>query len=384
MLYFLCTHMKDFNPTAAYKPFKKNQQAGHTASHHFDHEAYFQDLAETTRSIREGNPVRGIPADPAGAEQYLRQETIKSRYNVALELRRRKEHEVRDEDHEHYIASLVNDYHEYLEGSESGVIGKEKFQDADHVPEPDYDILGQSPIYPYEKDLNLTIGQKKEMMKKVVRHLRGRNIFVVFSKTIDDVSADDTKGDYLELNEDGTRDLPIGELMGNKIILNPWNVDFMSTFLTIGHLYGHMVQEMTIEEYAGIREFLAYPKPLDMSIVQAKYAQQYGGRNYKDDFKVFEEEAFAYAKYTFQQAGIEWNETIEHAMRTYIDTDFDELWEWSTQLPEKSAMSFMERFEQYYNDPVRRNVGVLKAKEVGIRVMANDDGNIKVVREGKI
>lgn len=376
--------MENFNPTAAFKPEKRNEHEATAEDSYFDFEKYRHDLAETLRSIRNGDAAKDVPPDPAGAEQYLRQERIKSRYNVALELHRRKENEIRGKDYEDRIDALASEYDEYISDGEGGIIGKEKFENAEYIAEPNYDSLDESPIYPYENDLDLTMEKKKGMMKKIVEYLRQRNIFIEFSKTINDVTADDTKGGYIELNEDGSRDLPIGELMGNKIILNPWNVDFMSTFLTIGHLYGHMVQEMNIEEYKGIRKFLTYPKPLDMDLVQKEYAEMYGGRDYKKDFKIFEEEAFSYAKYTFEQAGIEWNQNIEHAMRTYIDTDFDELWEWSTQSPEKSAQNFMDRFEEYYNDEERKKAPPLKAKEVGVMVVASNEGYIKVVREGQL
>lgn len=372
--------MENFNPTAAFKPDKKNDSEDIA----FDFEQYRHDFARTLRLIRNGDASKGVTPDPDGAEQYLRQERIKTRYNVALELHKRKENALRKKDYGSRINILVSEYDEYIANGESGIIGKEKFEDSASAPETNYDILDESPIYPYENDLNLSMEKKKEMMKKVVEYLREHNIFVEFSKTINDVTADDTKGGYLELNEDGSRNLPIGELMGNKIILNPWNVDFMSTFLTIGHLYGHMVQEMNLKEYAGIRKFLAYPKPLDMEVVQKEYAEMYGGRDYRKDFKVFEEEAFAYAKFTFQKAGIVWNPNLEHAMRTYIDTDFDELWDWSTQSPEKSAQNFMDRFDEYYKDDKRKNQEPLKAKEVGINVVSSDEGNIKVVREGRL
>jgi hypothetical protein len=340
--------MKTFNPTAAYKPKAP-----------FNSTDYKDELEKTLSSI----------SDTGAFNQYLQQEMIKTRYNVSKN---------------DGLTELLAEYNVYLSKNETGIIGKEQFENAEEVPEPDYNILDNSPIYPYEKNLNLTMEKKKEMMKKIVRYLRRHNIYVLFARTIADVTADDTKGEYIELNPDGTRDLPIGELMGNKIILNPWNVDFMSTFLTIGHLYGHMVQEMTLEEYKGIREFLSYPKPLNMELVQKHYFEKYGGRDYKKDFKVFEEEAFAYAKYTFDKAEIEWNKNLEHAMRTYIDTDFDELWEWSTQAPEKSAQQFMERYEQYYQDEARKNHPILSAKEVGIQVVASNHGAIKVVREGKL
>ncbi|HEY4515771.1 MAG TPA: hypothetical protein VJH67_01135 [Candidatus Paceibacterota bacterium] len=376
--------MKNFNPTAAFKPEKRVDLGNNPESEAFDFEQYRHELAQTLRSIRNGDPEKGITPDPIGAEQYLKQERIKSRYNAALELHRRKENELRGKDYEHRVDTLIEEYEEYVAGNEHGIIGKEKFEDPEQIERPNYDVIDESPIYPYEDDLKLSAEQKKKMMKMVVEYLRTHNIFVQFSKTINDVSADDTKAGYIKLNEDGSRDLPIGELMGNKIILNPWNVDFMSTFLTIGHLYGHMVQEMNLKEYAGIRKFLTYPKPLDMEVVQREYAEMYGGRDYRADFKIFEEEAFAYAKYTFQQAGVEWTPELEHAMRTYIDTDFDELWEWSTQNPEKSAQDFMTRFEEYYNDEDRKKAETLKAKEVGIVVVPSGEGEIRVVREGQL
>ncbi len=351
----------------------------------FDFENYRHDLARTVTELRRGDPKKGLAPDPDAAEQYLRQETIKTRYTVARELYRRKEKRLRNEDYQDRIELLISEYDRHTAHSkEQGIIGKDKFESADHISEPNYDILDESPIYPYEKNLDLSMADKKELLKKAVDYLRERGIFIQFAKTINDAAADNTKGEYLKLNEDGTRDLPIGELMGNKIIVNPWNVDFMSTFLTIGHLYGHLAQEMNIEEYQGIRKFLAYPKPLDMEVVQKEYAEMYGGRDYKADFKIFEEEAFAYAKHAFQEAGIQWTPALEHAMRAYIDTDFDELWEWSTQKPEKEAKSFMDRYETYYLDLTRQKYPELKAKQQAIKVIPNKEGNIKVVREGKI
>ncbi len=357
--------MKINIPTAAFMP--------NTINGIFDHNGYIKKLNNKIQKIQ-----KTLGGD--AAEQYLNQEKFKVRYSVAMELLARENALKLKTDRPYELVELVNEYNEYLTKS----LGVSKVNKNNNVPlEPDYSILADSPVYPYEADLGISLEQKKVMMQKVVRYLRKKNIFVEFSKTIKDSEANDTKGGYITLSENGERELPIGELVGNRILVNPWNVDFMSCFLTIGHLYGHMVQEMHLFEIAGIREFLAYPKPLNLALVQKNYKARYGRDDYKKDFKIFEEEAFAYAKYSFQEAGIEWSSKIEYAMRVYIETDFDELWRWATQAPEKEAKAFMELFNEYY----LKYTGKFKdlyAKNVSIEVVESNSENISVVRDGKI
>ena len=44
----------------------------------------------------------------------------------------------------------------------------------------------------------------------------------------------------------------------------------------------------------------------------------------------------------------------------------------------------MDRYEEYYEDEARKEHEALRAKEVGISVVASNEGGIKVVREGKL
>ena len=374
--------METFNPTSAFKPEKIEshslEEYDGVSQEVFNFKSYRTDLAAKLKSIR-GNSDEGREA----AQQFLDQERFKVRYNVALELHQREEAITREQDREQRIPALVREYDSYIREDADSILGKTKYEGAETIPEPDYDLIDLSPVYPYEKDLDLSQEKKKEMMKNVVQYLRAKNIFVVFSKTIEDATANDTKEDYIELSESGERDLPIGELVGNKILINPWNVDFMSQFLTVGHLYGHMVQEMHMEEIKGIREFLAYPKPLDMDLVQKKYQEGYGNRDYKEDFKSFEEEAFAYAKFSFQEAGIDWTDKLEHATRVYIEADFDELWRWATESSEKEATSFNKLYNTYY-EKYKGKFPNLQPKKVGVRVEPSEEESVRVVRDGEL
>jgi hypothetical protein len=357
------------NPTAAFKP--------NTIDGQFDYQTYIFQLEDTISDIKSSSDNGDI-----AAEQYLEQEQFKVRYNVAMELLARENAQKEKSDRDDKLVDLVSTYQNYIAQDTQIILGEKDGKLHDIHPEPDYDILEQSPIYPYEQDLGLSMEDKKNMMKHVVQYLRERNVYVVFSKTIQDADADDSKGSYIQLGENGERELPIGELVGNIILINPWNVDFISSFLTIGHLYGHMVQEMHLPEVQGIREFLAYPKPLDINLVQKNYRHKYGRSDYKDDFKHFEEEAFAYAKYSFQEAGINWNEKLEYAMRVYIETDFDELWRWATEMPEKEAKAFMELYNEYY-EKYKDLFPPLQAKKIDILVTESQSDNISVVRDNK-
>lgn len=368
--------LEKFNPTSAFKPEKNKNSKYFKEQQSLDFEKYRNDLAAKLWEIRKKN-------GPDAAQQYLDQERYKTRYNIALELHQRKEARIRKKDRENRISTLIRSYDQYIREDKDSIIGKIKFEGKEKNPEPDYNLIDASPVYSYEDDLGLTQEKKKEMMRQVVQYLRQKNIFVIFSKTIEDAHANDTKSKYIEVSEEGTRDLPIGELMGNKILINPWNVDFMSQFFTIGHLYGHMVQEMNMPEISGIREFLEYPKPLDMNLVQKNYQEKYGREDYKKDFKFFEEEAFAYAKYSFQEAGIVWNDKLEHAMRVYIEADFDELWRWATEEPEKEASAFNKLYDEYYKK-YKGKFSELTAKQIGVHVEPSDQENIRVVRDGQL
>ena len=249
------------------------------------------------------------------------------------------------------------------------------------VPQLAYDQVLRSPIYEYEKGLNLTPEKKVGMLSKVDAYLRERGIYTIFTDKIVDDEADIQKPWEIQEGKN-YRDLPIAELVGNKILINPKDVDFMSIFLSIGHIYGHLVQRTEPEEYEGITRFLEYPKPLDLKIIQTDYDRDFGGE-YKKDFKVYEEEAFAYAKYTFQEAGIPFTSELEYAMRVYIEADFEELWKWSTSAPQKEASNFMQTFTRIYEEG-KGGCTPLAPKAVSVEVVPDKAGRIKVVRDGKV
>lgn len=248
-------------------------------------------------------------------------------------------------------------------------------------PTLDYKQVLKSPVFDYEENLHLNAEKKIEMLRKVTEYLKDRDIYVIFTDKIIDDEADVSKPWEIQ---DGKnyRDLPIAELVGNKILINPENVDFMSVFLSIGHIYGHLVQRATPEKYEGITRFLEYPKPLDLNIIQRDYDKDFGG-DYKSDFKLYEEEAFSYAKYSFQESGIDVTPEIEYAMRVYIEADFEELWKWSVSSPQKDASDFMQTFTRIYND-MKGVCTPLVPKKVTIHVEPDKNGRIKVVRDGKV
>lgn len=243
--------------------------------------------------------------------------------------------------------------------------------------EPRFYELKFMPIYEYEKDLGLSMGDKIEMLDKVITYLEKGNIYVTFTdRVFDDVKHWERKG-----NEEW-RHLPVAELQGNNICVNPREIDFLSLFLSIGHIYGHLVQRMNENKYKPITDFLELPKPLDIDKLMLDYKNQYGG-NYKEDFLKFEIEAFAYAKYAFQKAGVEFTPWLEYAMNVYIEADFNELWRWITTEPLKSGQSFMNEFTKlWYGD--KKRYQFLKPKPVEIQVVPDPNGSLIVVRDEKV
>jgi hypothetical protein len=98
---------------------------------------------------------------------------------------------------------------------------------------------------------------------------------------------------------------------------------------------------------------------------------------------VFEKEAFAYAKYAFQKAGIVFAPWLEYAMNVYIEADFNELWRWITTEPLKSGQSFMSEFTKLWKGDKNR-YGVLEAKEIEVKVIPDPNGSLIVVRDEKM
>lgn len=234
------------------------------------------------------------------------------------------------------------------------------------------------PVYAYEKELYLDQEDKIDMLSKIINYLEKSNINVTFTDRI----LDNIKPWEREQGKEW-RHLPIAELQGNNICVNPREIDFLSVFLSIGHIYGHMVQRMDQKKYKPITDFLELPKPLDVDHLLSQYKEEYGG-DYKQDFLEFEKEAFAYAKYTFQQAGIEFNEKMEYAMNVYIEADFNELWKWITTEPLKSGYTFMDEFTKLWNLPNKERYDLLPAKAINIEVIPDPEGSLIVVRDEKI
>ncbi|MFN8353681.1 MAG: hypothetical protein U0Y10_04525 [Spirosomataceae bacterium] len=230
-----------------------------------------------------------------------------------------------------------------------------------------------TPVYVYEKELGLSIEDKLKLLQNVITYLKERNINVTFTDRV----YDDEKS-WERQEGENWRYLPVAELQGNNICINPRNIDFLSIYLSIGHIYGHLVQRMDHEKYKPITDFLDYPKPLDLNLVLSEYRMKFGG-NYKDDFLKFEIEAFQYAKYAFIKAGNEFNELMDYAMNVYIETDFNELWRWVTVSNQKSGPSFMDEFQKlWYNN--RGKYTVISPKEVEVNVVADPEGSLIVVR----
>ena len=233
------------------------------------------------------------------------------------------------------------------------------------------------PVYPYEKELGLTIEDKIQLLTKVINFLERKNIQVTFTdRIVDDIKTWE--------REEGKkwRYLPIAELQGNNICINPRNIDFLSVFMSIGHIYGHLVQRMEYEKYKPLTDLLEIPKPMDLEFHFREYKKQFGS-DYKLDFLAFEKEAFSYAKYTFIEAGIEWTETLEYAMNVYIEADFNELWKWIVESPLKSGETFMDEFQRLWN--IRQgDYKVLPSKEVSIEVKPDKNGSLIVVRNDNV
>lgn len=244
----------------------------------------------------------------------------------------------------------------------------------DLLNNPDFYELKFTPVYEYENELGLTTESKLTLLQNVVTYLKERNINVTFTDRI----YDDEK--TWERNEgENWRYLPVAELQGNNICINPRNVDFLSIYLSIGHIYGHLVQRMEYERYKPITDFLEFEKPLVLDKILAEYRKKYG-RNYKEDFLEFEIEAFQYAKYAFIKAGNEFNGLMDYAMNVYIETDFNELWRWVTVSNQKSGPGFMDEFQKlWYNN--RGKYTAILPKEVEVNVVPDPNGSLIVVRD---
>ena len=239
---------------------------------------------------------------------------------------------------------------------------------------PDFYELKFTPVFEYEKEISLSVRSKVTMLQNVITYLKERNIYVTFTDRIYDE-------EKLWEREDGQnwRYLPVAELQGNNICVNTRNIDFLSIYLSIGHIYGHLVQRMEPEKYKPITDFLEYPKPLDLNLILAEYRNKYGG-NYKDDFLKFEIEAFQYAKFAFIRAGNEFNELLDYAMNIYIETDFNELWRWVTISNQKSGTDFMDEFQKlWYNS--RNKYEIIEPKEIEVNVIPDPKGSLVVVRD---
>lgn len=249
-----------------------------------------------------------------------------------------------------------------------------------NILNPRFYELRFMPIYSYEKELGLTLEKKIEMISKIITYLDERNIPVVFTDRMIDADADVQKPWELE-GENAYREIPIAELQGNMILINPRNIDFFSVLFSIAHIYGHLVQRMSPEKYEGITRFLGLIKPLNLDELLAQYKKEFGG-NYKEDFLQYEIEAFEYAKYTMIQAGIEITPDLDHAMNVYIETDFTELWRWASESPKKSAGAFMELFQKLFVEK-RGKYPVIQPKEINIHVIPDPNGKLTVVRDGE-
>jgi len=249
-----------------------------------------------------------------------------------------------------------------------------QYVEVDPYNNPRFYELRFMPEYPYEQELQLSKTFKVESLSKVIDYLSERDIHVTFT---DRLILDDKKWEA----KDGQnyKYLPIAELEGNNICINPRNIDFLSILFSIGHIYGHLVQRMDAERYAPITDFLDYPKPLDLELILKEYKEKYGG-NYKEDFLEFEIEAFRYAKFTFMEAGIEFDEMMDHAMNVYILSDFQELWRWVSNSPLKSGESFMEVFQEMFLS-TRGQHKPLEPKEIKVRVIPAREGVLEIVRD---
>lgn len=244
----------------------------------------------------------------------------------------------------------------------------------DLLNNPDFYELKFTPVYAYENELEITIENKLTMLKNVIDYLKVRNIHVTFTDRV----YDDEK--VWERNEgQNWRYLPVAELQGNNICVNPRSIDFLSIYLSIGHIYGHLVQRMEYKKYKPITDFLDYPKPLDLILILNEYRNKFG-RDYQDDFLQFEIEAFRYAKYAFIKSGNEFTEIIDYAMNVYIETDFNELWRWVAISNQKSGPGFMDEFQKlWYNK--KGKYPTISPKEIEVNVVPDAKGSLIVVRE---
>lgn len=241
---------------------------------------------------------------------------------------------------------------------------------------PEFYELKFTPVFEYEKELGLSLMDKLDMLRNVIQYLRSREIYVTFTDRI----YDDEKIWERGSNEQW-RYLPVAELQGNNICVNPRNIDFLSIYLSIGHIYGHLVQRMEYEKYKKITDFLDYPKPLDIGLVLQEYRTKYNG-NYKEDFLAFEIEAFQYAKYAFIKAGNAFNELLDYGMNVYIETDFNELRRWVTISNQKSGPDFMDEFQKlWYTHRGGNRYQTIESKPIEIKVVPDPKGSLVVIRE---
>ncbi len=244
----------------------------------------------------------------------------------------------------------------------------------DLLNHPDFYELKFTPVFEYEKELNLSVKSKIAMLQNIITYLKNRNIYITFTDRIYD-----EEKEWERKDGQNWRYLPVAELQGNNICVNTRNIDFLSIYLSIGHIYGHLVQRMEPEKYKPITDFLEYPKPLDLNLILTEYRNKYNG-NYKDDFLKFEIEAFQYAKFALIRAGNEFNELLDYAMNIYIETDFNELWRWVTISNQKSGPDFMDEFQKlWYNN--RNKYEIIEPKEIEVNVVPDPKGSLVVVRD---
>jgi hypothetical protein len=238
-----------------------------------------------------------------------------------------------------------------------------------------YELQFMQTGFAYEKELGLTMLQKIQMLDRVMAYLEERNIYVTFT---DRIKFDGSKPWELKESQEW-RFLPIAELIGNNICVNPREIDFLSVLMSIGHIYGHLVQRTEEEKYRPITEFLEWEKPLDLNRILAQYQASYG-RSYKDDFFAFETEAFQYAKYTFMEAGIVFDENLDYAMNVYLWADFNELWGWVSSSPQKSGKTFMDEFERLWAAE-KGSYKPLEPKPIHVKVEPAKNGRLTIVRD---
>ena len=238
-----------------------------------------------------------------------------------------------------------------------------------------YHELKFMPIYPYEKDLNLSLECKVVMLHSVIKYLEDRDIQVTFTDRIIDYSTATT---HTCEKKQIWRYLPISELQGNNICINPRNLDFLSVFMSLGHIYGHLVQRMDYIRYKPLTDLLEVADSTNLSSYFDEYEKAHG-RDYKTDFFAFEKEAFSYAKYTFIEAGISWNDTLEYAMSVYLEADFNDLWKWLISNPKESDPTFMDQFQKLWNCR-KGSYDIIVPKKISLPVIPEKNGRLVVVR----